>query len=66
MLDGKETLFWGEITNGLDVVDAIRRRRATTAIDILDSIDSSDAQFMKQAKRLKQFNLTASQPPSGG
>jgi len=51
-LDGKHAVF-GKVTKGQDVVDAIKAGDTITKIEILDS---TEALFTSQAKRLKEWN----------
>lgn len=51
-LDGRHSVF-GEVTQGQDVVDSIRQGDKILSIEILDS---TDALFQSQAKRLQEWN----------
>jgi peptidyl-prolyl cis-trans isomerase B (cyclophilin B) len=51
-LDGKHAVF-GKVTKGQDVVNAIKAGDTISKIEILDS---TDALFASQAKRLKEWN----------
>lgn len=51
-LDGKHAIF-GEVTQGQDVVDAVKQGDTITAIEILDS---TDALFAAQADRIAKWN----------
>jgi peptidyl-prolyl cis-trans isomerase B (cyclophilin B) len=51
-LDGKHAVF-GKVTKGQDVVNAIKAGDTITKIEILDS---TEALFTAQAKRLKEWN----------